>query len=172
MHSGQESRPSVLHAWSQAGGDSNLHHPWGCADHHAKGRDRERREGCSHFNGIQDLWDQERGGKPKVESDCSCERGAVRPVPPQHCAEAACCEETSSIRWLRAGCSSNVCQIWSLRGGRCLLASIGLQFRQEIGVSLLQTLLGMCHSRTGASWRTETRHVGSLDWAAAEGGLW
>lgn len=100
-------------------------------------------------------------------------KGSLRPVPPQYCAEAACCETLSvCCGWLWAGCSSDVYLIWSLRGGRCLLAWIWWQFRQEIGVSLLQALLGMCHSRTGASWRTKTRPLGNLDWAAPGGGLW
>lgn len=36
-----------------------------------------------------------------------------------HCLEAACREEASSMccGWLCAGCSSNVCQMWSLREG-------------------------------------------------------
>lgn len=85
VHSMQEFCPSVLHTWSQPGGDLNLYHLWGCADHHAKGMDVESREGCSRFKGIQDLWGQERDGKPKAQYDYSCERGVVSPVPPQQC---------------------------------------------------------------------------------------
>lgn len=44
IQGGQELLPNVLHIWSQAEGDLNVHHVWGYAGHHAEGMDGEKGE--------------------------------------------------------------------------------------------------------------------------------